>query len=595
MLLRFIPSILALLLLCRSLHAADCPLIGPTFPAPRSLSRSSTWKKALNDFESNLKELLRQSDDLDANTTSFSINIFSSHEEKLLYEYHHDAPGLKGSIAKGQKLNGDTMYRIASISKAMTVYTFLIEAGYKYFNEPIAKFVPEIQRAIWKEGRNPDNTIVPQWEDITLQVPLANPPLDYSRDFSGQVNQTVATQLGLPALSNSDIPRCGDFGLKPDPCTRSELFAEFMDHHPVFAPFSTAIYSNVAFNIMGYALERITGVPFEKSVKRSISDRLKLKRFSIETPPDAWGIIPFGPMTSHWNTSLGPGTPSGGFYSSATDLARVGQSILQSRLISETDTRRWLKPNSFTSSLMSAVGSPWEIYRSANPRVIDFYTKFGDLGSYSSVIALSPDHDVGFTVLAAGENPMPQRTLLADLIGSLLTATLDKEARLQAVENFSGTYSSPGSGSEKATMLKISDKRDDAGPGLAIESFYLNGTPIKDIIGAFFGAPPGAFPEVGLRMQPTSLTEKYTNSSRESVRSRTSFRAIAELPQDTVNNNLTKEKIFSGVCQSWVSVDGLKYGRMSIDELVFELDGAGRAVALYLGFTKQTLLRKDTN
>ncbi|EQL38243.1 hypothetical protein BDFG_00611 [Blastomyces dermatitidis ATCC 26199] len=596
MLFRFIPCILALLLLCKGFYAADCSLIGPAFPAPRSLSRSLTWKRALDDFESNLKGLLHQSADLDASTTSFSINILSSHEEKLLYEYHHDAPGLKGSIAEGQKLNGDTMYRIASISKAMTVYAFLIETGFKYFNEPIAKFIPEIQRAIWKEGQNPDDTIVPQWRDITFQAPFANQPIDYSNDIAGKVNQTVAAQLGLPALSNSDIPRCGERGLHFDPCTRSEMFAELMEHHPVFAPFSTAIYSNVAFDIMGYVLERITAVPFEKSVKRSIVDRLKLKRFGIETPPDAWGVIPFDPLTSHWNTSRGSGNPAGGFYSSSTDLARVGQSILQSRLIPETDTRRWLKPNSHTSSLMSSVGSPWEIYRSSNTRVIDFYTKFGDLGSYGSVIALSPDHDVGFTVLAAGAKPGSQRTLLADLIGRLLSATLDKEARLQAVEDFSGTYSSsPSSENEKATVLKISNKTDDTGPGLAIESFYLKGATFKDIIGAFFGAPPGAFPKVDLRLQPTGLTARYTSSSRESVRSRTSFRVVATLPEPGADNNLTKEKIFSGVCEPWTSIDALRYGRRSIDELVFELDGAGKAVALDMGIARQILLRKDTN
>ncbi|PGH30641.1 hypothetical protein GX50_06593 [[Emmonsia] crescens] len=584
MLLRFIPSILTLLLLCKSLYAADCPLNGPTFPPPRGLSRSSTWKRAIDDFESNLKDLLRQSTDLDANTTSFSINIFSSHEDKLLYEYHHDAPGLKGSIAAGQKLNGDTMYRIASISKAMTVYTFLVEAGFKYFHEPIAKFVPEIASAIRRKGRNPDDTLVTQWRDITV---------DYSNDVAGVVSQTVATQLGLPSLSDSEIPRCGQKGLDFDPCTRREMFAELMDHPPVFAPFSTAIYSNVAFDIMGYALEGITGVTFEKSVKRSIIDRLKLKRFGIKTPPAAWGIIPFDPLTSLWNASLGSGNPAGGFYSSATDLARIGQSILRSGLISETDTRRWLKPNSHTSSLVSSVGSPWEIYRTSNPRVVDLYTKFGDLGNYGSVIALSPDHDVGFTVLAAGANPGSQRTILADLIGSLLSATLDKEARLQAIEDFAGTYSSsPDAEDDKATVVKISNNKDDNGPGLAIDSFFLNGVPFEGLIGAFFGAPPGAFPKVSLRLQPTGLTARYTKSPRQSVKSRTSFRVIADIPEPGASNNVTKEKIFSGVCEPWTAVDGLRYGRRSIDEIVFELDGAGKAVAVDMRITRQMLLRR---
>ncbi|EEH11641.1 conserved hypothetical protein [Histoplasma capsulatum G186AR] len=574
----FIRFTLTLLLLCKNLYAADCPLLGQAFPPPRMLSNSSTWKKAIEDFESNLKELLSQSTDLDARTTSFSINIFSSHEENLLYEYHHDAPGLKGSIAKGQKLNGDTMYRIASISKVMTLYTFLIEAGFKYFNEPVAKFVPEIEREIQRQWGNIDDTLVPQWREITVGS-LAN----YYNDMAGRVNQTVTTQFGLPALSDPEVPRCG----------QRDMFAEFIGRHPVFAPFSTAIYSNVAFDIIGYALEQITNVPFEKSVKRSIIDRLKLKRFGVETPPATWGIIPSDPVTSYWNASVGSGNPAVGFYSSASDLARVGQSILQSRLISETDTRRWLKPNSHTSSLLSSVGSPWEIYRSSSPRLVDFYTKFGDLGSYGSAIALIPDYDVGFTVLAAGANPGRQRTLLADLIGSLLSATLEKEARIQAIEAFAGTYTSPYNENDMTTVVKISDEKDSPGPGLAIDSFYLNGVSFEDLVGAFIGEPRGTFPKVGLRLQPTGLTARYANRSRGSVRARTSFRVIADIPEPGANNNMTKEKIFSGPCKTWMLIDGLRYGGRSIDELVFELDGAGRAVALEMRITQQTLLRTD--
>ncbi|OJD17179.1 hypothetical protein AJ78_02723 [Emergomyces pasteurianus Ep9510] len=592
MLLRFIPSILVLLVLSKGFYGADCPVFGPAFPPPRGLSGSSTWKKAIDNFESKLSDLLRQSTDLDASNTSFSINIFSSYEDKLLYEYHHDAPGLKGSIAEGQKLNGDTMYRIASISKAITVYTFLIEAGFKYFNCPIARLVPEIASAVKSVEKNADDTLITQWSDITDLY--SNPPIDYFNDMAGKVNQSVAAQLGLPVLSDSEIPRCGQKGLHFDQCTRRQMFAEFMDHHPVFAPFNTPIYSNVAFDIMSYALEGITGVPFEKSVKRSIIDPLKLNRFSIQTPPAAWGIIPFDPLTSFWNASLGSGNPAAGVYSSASDLARIGTSILRSDLISERDTRRWLKPNSHTSSLVSSVGSPWEIYRTSNPRVADFYTKFGDMGNYGSVIALSPDHNVGFTVLAAGENPGSQRTILADLIGSLLSATLDRESRIQAIQDFAGIYSSsPDVENDKASLVKISDERDDNGPGLAIDLFYLNGVPVEDVIGAFVGMAPGAFPKVDLRLQPTGLTARYTNGSRESVKSRTAFRVIAGIQEPSANNNVTREKIFSRVCKTWMAVDGLRYGHKSIDELVFELDGARKAVAVDMRITGQILLRKQ--
>ncbi|PGH09045.1 hypothetical protein AJ79_05774 [Helicocarpus griseus UAMH5409] len=594
----FIPSLLSLLLLCRSLYAADCPLIGPAFPPPRSLSSSATWNKAIADFDSQLKGLLSQtSSPLDASSTSFSLNIFSAHEEKLLYEYHYDAPGLKGSIAEGQKLDGDTMYRIASVSKAITVYGLLIETGFKHFNEPVANFIPEIAAAIAKSGNDPDDVLTPQWNDITigsLAGQLSGIGRGYFSDLAGRFNQSVAAQLGLPPLNDAEIPRCGfKEGLIYHPCSREDVFKEFMSRHPAFAPFSTPIYSNVAYDILGYVLEEISGLSFEEAIRRSIIEPLRLERFGVQTPPNTWGVIPFDPVTAAWNASLASSNPNGGFYSSANDLARVGQSILQSRLISPTDTRRWLKPNSHTSSLLSSVGSPWEIYRTSNPRVADFYTKFGDIGSYGSAIALSADHDVGFTVLAAGAKPGSQRTLVADLVGSLLSNTLDNEARAQAMADYAGTYtSSPDTENDKATLIKIGENKDDEGPGLVIDSFLLNGVPLEQHLAAFFGSTQ-PLPKIGLRMQPTGLKSKYTDSSRESVKSRTAFRVVADISDLDADNNLTSEKIFSGICEPWQVVDGLTYGQMSFDEFVFELDGEGRAMALDLGFTRQVLDRRE--
>ncbi|KAK2799171.1 hypothetical protein FQN50_008560 [Emmonsiellopsis sp. PD_5] len=573
-----VPYSLTILSLSNALYAQECPLIGPAFPAPRALSSSSAWNTAISDFESNLNDLLAQPDSLlDSNTTSFSLNIFSAHEDDLLYEYHYDAPGLKGSIAEGQKLDGDTVYRIGSISKAMTVYAFLAEAGFKYFDEPVAKFIPEIAKAIEENGDNPDDTLFPQW--------------DYQSDTASVVDQSMAEKLGLPRLQPSEIPTCGFIGTIYKPCSREEMFDEFLGRHPVFPSSTTAVYSNTAFDLLGLALENIKdGVPFEDLVIRSLVKPLKLNRFGVETPKDSWGVIPIDPGTSNWNFSLGAANPSGGFYSSSNDLARVGQSILRSTLLSPSDTRRWLKPTSHSASLTFAVGSPWEIYRASKPRVFDIYTKDGDIGKYSTSLGLSPDHDLGFTVLAAGLNAGAQKTLVSDLIAAFFATTVEQEARVQAIENFAGTYSSsPEAEAENATVIKISDNVDEQTTGFAIDSFILNGVPLEDLIGAKL---PAASSNFTLRLQPTGLKAKYTNSSVESVKSRTSFRIVVNIPEPWGNASLTPDPIISSSCWSWAAMDGLSWGRISIDEIVFDLDKDDKAVSLEMRTTKQVLLRE---
>ncbi|EEH22927.1 hypothetical protein PABG_05138 [Paracoccidioides brasiliensis Pb03] len=597
----FIPSVLTLLF-CKSLYAAECPLLGPIFPPPRGLSSISTWKKAIAEFESNLKNLLSHPSGLNANSTSFSINIFSAYEDSLLYTYYHDAPGLKGSIAKGQKLNGDTMYRIASVSKVITVYTLLIEAGFGKLDEPVARFVPEIVEAIKTNGDSPDATLFPQWRDITLGS-LAGQlsglgrgkVSTYFNDLALNFNQSEATQLGFPPLSDSERPTCGFKGFVYKPCSRREMFEEFINRDPVFAPFSTPIYSNPAYDILGYAIEGITKVSFEESVKRSLIDPLKLKRFGVKMPPTSWGIIPFDTVSAEWNASLDSSNPAAGFYSSANDLALVGQSILQSRLISPADTRRWLKPNSHTSDFRISVGSPWEILRTSHPRTIDFYTKTGDLNKYGSILGLSPDHDVGFTILTAGANPGTQRSLLTDLIIDLLRDALDEAARIRAVADYAGTYSSStGTENKNATVLEIRGNRKGEIPGLIIDSMSVNGVPLEVHFSSLFRRTE-PISKIGLRLQPTGLKAKYTDSSCKSVKSRTSFRVLLDIPNTVAINNVTADSVFSGVCGSWASVDGVAYGRVSIDEVVFELDEMDNAVALELRIAKQTLLRQESS
>lgn len=49
---------------------------------------------------------------------------------------------------------------------------------------------------------------------------------------------------------------------------------------------------------------------------------------------------------------------SGGVFSSINDLAKWGLSILNSTLLSQQETRKWLKPISHTGSLQLSVGRP---------------------------------------------------------------------------------------------------------------------------------------------------------------------------------------------------------------------------------------------
>lgn len=60
-------------------------------------------------------------------------------------------------------VNRDTLYRVGSITKLLTIYVILAESGLEYWYEPISNHIPELARAS-VESRVRDV----RWSEITL-------------------------------------------------------------------------------------------------------------------------------------------------------------------------------------------------------------------------------------------------------------------------------------------------------------------------------------------------------------------------------------------------------------------------------------------
>lgn len=172
---------------------------------------------------------------------------------------------------------------------------------------------------------------------------MVHPPPDAAGEI---VSADVSSELfGLPAVNASQAQaRCGRVVEGGRPCSRegncpwnrvphisltddfvpSEFLTNFPRRYPVFPPYAAVSYSNVAFAIVGAALETVTNQSYETLVTREIFEPLQMSRTSVVAPLDnSWGIRPFGPNA--WDLDLGFDSPYGAsFFTSRCAMRPCG-------------------------------------------------------------------------------------------------------------------------------------------------------------------------------------------------------------------------------------------------------------------------------
>lgn len=131
--------------------AQNCPILGPAYPVATNIAADKVAAAAAR-FEKALESVNRSS-------TSFAVEVYSAHNDDLIYGTYHTATDQVGAAVVGP----DTIWRLFSISKAMTVYAFLVRLGDKYWNEPITNYIPELADAPVHDPIRDVN-----WAEVTL-------------------------------------------------------------------------------------------------------------------------------------------------------------------------------------------------------------------------------------------------------------------------------------------------------------------------------------------------------------------------------------------------------------------------------------------
>ncbi|KAK3308344.1 beta-lactamase/transpeptidase-like protein [Chaetomium strumarium] len=587
---KYLYSILSfgLAVLPQQSHAqrGPCPLLGPVFPPVRDPLSSSSFADTMDRLNNTFHEFGRNGTFQGLNAT-FYVQAFSASE--TLFQHGYVPPEMKGFLTS-QTLNEDTVFRIGSVSKLITVYTLLAEVGMERMHDPVTRWVPELARAAKKNKGDPARRV--QWDEVTIGQ-LCGHMAGISRNlglfdiatFIGPSNANPE-QYGLPVLDDKEKPRCSIAEPSLGPCSRKEFFQGLtaQTNFPITSTSNTPVYSNLAYQILAYALEGMTGNSFEKSLESSLLRPLSMKRTTLEAPKSKKNaIIPENDLLSWWNITTGDSSPYGGIFSTAADLTRLGQSILNSSILHPSTTRSWLKPMTHTADLHLSVGMPWEIRRALLPlghrgtRVVDLYTKNGAFGLYSAMIVLSPDHELGYVVLLAGSGSDKLLGYLPDLLAETLLPAAEYAARETAAARFAGVY--------QGTSNKLTVEMNQT---LVVRNWTRGGIDVLSTHASFIW--PGSGVEPVLRLYPMGLEDDRTMS----------FRGIYEAKAVEESEAKAREGAteapagpFSGGCLSWGLVDMLTYGNVGSDDFEFEIDQRGKVTGLRPRMMRETLKKVD--
>ncbi len=318
------------------------------------------------------------------------------------------------AVGSGERIDRDTLFKIASNSKAMTaaVLARLVDQGKLKWDDPVTKYLPQFRM------HDP-------WVTQHMQV------RDLLIHNSG---------LGLGA---------GDLMLWPEPngFQRADIIAGLAHLKPTHSFRSHYAYDNLLYVVAGEVAAAAGGAPYEELVRREIFQPLKLDRCQV----GEWRRSEVGNVAQpHMRTGAGNAViredgdvvpditsmAAGGIRCSLDDmLAWMGQWLDPSRApgwLSETQRKAvWTahmpmpvskRMKSWDNSHFSAYGYGWRLSD------VDGAWKVAHTGTlagmYSSVILL-PDRKVGIVVLINGEGE-DARAVLGEVLTKHYTAPAQK-------------------------------------------------------------------------------------------------------------------------------------------------------------------------
>jgi CubicO group peptidase (beta-lactamase class C family) len=284
-----------------------------------------------------------------------------------------------------------TLFRVASLSKLFTATAAmqLYERGQLGLNADISKYL-----------------------DFELENPFSEPvtPAEMMMHTGG----TTVRRIGLAARTEAEMEPLGDY---------------LADHMPpiVWPPGELYSYSSHSLALLGYVVEKISGIPFVEYIDKNILQPLEMRRstFLQPPPPELADNLAVGYQYQKGNFKPVPFlylniAPGAAMSATATDMANfmiahlLGGRYKNSRILEE-DTVRLMHETHFAHHpLLPGTGYSFRERLENNIRLIGH---LGSLRGYSSSLTLMPDRNIGIFIASNS---------FSGIHGKLLSQFLDR-------------------------------------------------------------------------------------------------------------------------------------------------------------------------
>lgn len=258
------------------LPTEECPLLGPIYSSDFDLTTTDAFAEAAESFPE-VVEALFESGIVNASTSTFTIDVYSTVTNASIYSYSHQAtaPALNETFPTGG-LDEETIYRIGSVSKLLTVYAILIHTGsVEIFDHNVTQYLPELA------GNSREDSLTSIiWEDVTI----------------GALASQQAGTGGFPLALIACLP--GD----TEGCDTETFLSYFKDVRAPSQPVGqSALYSDGGFAVLGRVLERLTNQTYNEAIQSILGTTFGLNHTTSLLPEgDDLNAVAISSELSSW-------------------------------------------------------------------------------------------------------------------------------------------------------------------------------------------------------------------------------------------------------------------------------------------------------